>query len=205
MNYDIKAYPTRYNGTQFRSRLEAKWAAFFDLCGWRWEYEPFDFEGWVPDFLIKGSDKNLLVEVKPYSWTNDDTHSCNLVCESDVLGKLFRANREEVLLLGAYPLGGERWLGSRLGIFVNSPDCEELMGSEYVVAKPNSGGISGYIDFTVLNFGQSHKYDVSADHGFYTLRLGGEYAGDHFLNPVGGDEVTKLWREASNRVQKQFK
>jgi hypothetical protein len=31
---------TEYAGARFRSRLEARWAAFFDLCGWRWEYEP---------------------------------------------------------------------------------------------------------------------------------------------------------------------
>jgi hypothetical protein len=31
---------TRYNGVNFRSRLEAKWAAFFDLAGWSWEYQP---------------------------------------------------------------------------------------------------------------------------------------------------------------------
>jgi len=29
--YTIPAIPTRYNGVNFRSRLEAKWAAFFDL------------------------------------------------------------------------------------------------------------------------------------------------------------------------------
>ena len=34
MNYTIKAIPTTYAGVRFRSRLEARWAAFFDLCGW---------------------------------------------------------------------------------------------------------------------------------------------------------------------------
>lgn len=28
------AIPTTYADVQMRSRLEAKWAAFFDLCGW---------------------------------------------------------------------------------------------------------------------------------------------------------------------------
>ena len=31
---------TNYNGTGFRSELQATWAAFFDLAGWRWEYFP---------------------------------------------------------------------------------------------------------------------------------------------------------------------
>jgi hypothetical protein len=70
--YDIKAHPTVYGARQFRSRLEAKWASFFDLCGWQFEYEPFDLEGWAPDFLLKG-DTNVLVEVKPISAPDKDT------------------------------------------------------------------------------------------------------------------------------------
>lgn len=62
---EIHAIPTKYNGTQFRSRLEARWSAFFDLCGWRWEYEPFDLNGWIPDFVLLGKERRLLVEVKP--------------------------------------------------------------------------------------------------------------------------------------------
>lgn len=61
----IKPIPTIYNGIQFRSRLEATWAAFFDLIGWKWEYEPFDMDGWIPDFMIVGRDQEVLVEVKP--------------------------------------------------------------------------------------------------------------------------------------------
>jgi len=56
--------PTEYAGIRFRSRLEAKWAAFFDLMGWRWTYEPFDLAGYIPDFSIAAT-VPLLVEVKP--------------------------------------------------------------------------------------------------------------------------------------------
>lgn len=55
--------PTLYRGIQYRSRLEARWAAFFDLLGWRFQYEPFDLNGWIPDFLLVGA--RTLVEVKP--------------------------------------------------------------------------------------------------------------------------------------------
>ncbi len=63
----IKAKPTEYRGVRMRSRLEAKWAAFFDEIGWDWMYEPVDLDGYIPDFLIKGSNDRpgLLVEVKP--------------------------------------------------------------------------------------------------------------------------------------------
>lgn len=59
----IAAIPTKYNGVQFRSRLEARWAAMFDLLGRAWEYEPIDLAGWIPDFRSRG----LLIEVCPVS------------------------------------------------------------------------------------------------------------------------------------------
>lgn len=66
MEYKINSKPTIYKGTKYRSRLEARWAAFFDLIGWRYQYEPFDLPGWTPDFIIYGSENRVLfVEVKP--------------------------------------------------------------------------------------------------------------------------------------------
>lgn len=74
MKYRIKAHPTMYKGVQYRSRLEARWAAFFDLIGWKHEYEPIDLQGWSPDFRVEFECGHsecpkthvLLVEVKPY-------------------------------------------------------------------------------------------------------------------------------------------
>jgi hypothetical protein len=63
MEYTIAAIPTTYRGRRYRSRLEARWAAFFDLLEWRHEYEPFDLGGWSPDFLLP--DFGALVEIKP--------------------------------------------------------------------------------------------------------------------------------------------
>jgi hypothetical protein len=64
MKYSIKAIETEYKGYKFRSRLEAKWAAFFDYLEWKWEYEPIEFDGWIPDFVIYGKEP-IYVEVKP--------------------------------------------------------------------------------------------------------------------------------------------
>lgn len=58
------ALETRYAGHLFRSRLEARWAALFDLIGWEWTYEPLDANKYLPDFLIHGP-YPFLVEVKP--------------------------------------------------------------------------------------------------------------------------------------------
>jgi hypothetical protein len=74
MNYAIKSHPTTYKGVMFRSRLEARWAAYFDLIGWKWKYEPIDLVGWTPDFFVSfpcghsecSGSHELAVEVKPY-------------------------------------------------------------------------------------------------------------------------------------------
>jgi hypothetical protein len=65
--YDkIPAKPTKYKGRQYRSRLEARVAAFFDIINMKSEYEPADLEGWSPDFaLTTTSGKVCFVEVKP--------------------------------------------------------------------------------------------------------------------------------------------
>lgn len=66
----MKALPTQWSGTVFRSRTEARWAVFFDVLGIRWEYEAQGFElsdgsrylpdFWLPDFglwcEVKGTD-----------------------------------------------------------------------------------------------------------------------------------------------------
>lgn len=56
---DIKPIETEYAGYKFRSRLEARWAIFFDACGADWEYEPQgytlqDGTKYLPDFLLHG-------------------------------------------------------------------------------------------------------------------------------------------------------
>jgi hypothetical protein len=60
----VKAHKTVYGGTMFRSRLEATWAALFDIEGLPWAYEPIDLEGWTPDFAL-WLERPVYVEVKP--------------------------------------------------------------------------------------------------------------------------------------------
>lgn len=58
---------TIYKKYRFRSRLEARWAVFFDHCGIKYEYEPEGFvlsdgEKYLPDFYLPEQD--AYVEVK---------------------------------------------------------------------------------------------------------------------------------------------
>ena len=72
----IKPIETVYRGYRFRSRLEARWAVFFEAAGLRWEYEPEGFEtpaGWyLPDFRITtAGGRALWFEVKPLGCAAD--------------------------------------------------------------------------------------------------------------------------------------
>ena len=62
----MKVIETKYNGYKFRSRLEAKWALFFDEVGIKYQYEPeaFSINGinYLPDFYFPVED--YYVEIK---------------------------------------------------------------------------------------------------------------------------------------------
>ena len=85
----IKAIDTEYNGYRFRSRLEARWAVFFDAAGIRYEYEPEGYEidnvdggpiRYLPDFYlpdfdvhceVKPNDKELFKDSSKLGWMVD--------------------------------------------------------------------------------------------------------------------------------------
>lgn len=68
---------THYKGYKFRSRLEARYAVFFDAMREEWEYEPQGYSlpsgFYLPDFFLPRL--KLFVEVKgakPSDWGDDD-------------------------------------------------------------------------------------------------------------------------------------
>jgi hypothetical protein len=66
----IKAIQTKYHGCHFRSRLEARWAVFYDALGiqWSYEHEGFDLgEGvrYLPDFWLP--ELETWIEIKPHA------------------------------------------------------------------------------------------------------------------------------------------
>ena len=73
----IKAIETKYKGYRFRSRLEARWAVFFDELEvpWKYESEGYDLDGiyYLPDFCVRTKDgKMQFVEVKPEKGMTDE-------------------------------------------------------------------------------------------------------------------------------------
>ena len=53
---EIKAIETYYKGYRFRSRLEARWAVFFDAAGIKYEYEP---EGFISIHVLREEDDGV--------------------------------------------------------------------------------------------------------------------------------------------------
>lgn len=77
----IKAIETKYNGYKFRSRLEARYAVFFDSLGiqYYYEHEGYSLEGiaYLPDFYLP--QHNCFIEIKGQGPTEDEYEKAQLL------------------------------------------------------------------------------------------------------------------------------
>jgi hypothetical protein len=106
----VRAIETRYGSHLFRSRLEARWAALFDLVGWDWVYEPLDCNYYLPDFVLLGNG-SVAVEVKPAA-TVSELERYALDVEEGLAGYW----EGDYLVVGVTPTFGKTigWHGSYL-------------------------------------------------------------------------------------------
>lgn len=78
---ELKAIETLYKGYRFRSRLEARWAAFLDELSIAYQYEPegFNLGGvwYLPDFYLPAQESYL--EIKPKIPTEDERMKAGLL------------------------------------------------------------------------------------------------------------------------------
>ena len=101
---DMKAIETVYKGYKFRSRLEARWAVFFDALGVEWEYEKEGYDLgddglYLPDFYLPYWD--CFIEIKP-----TDPISDRGWCYND---KRLNKFSEKKLLLVFHGLPGDKY------------------------------------------------------------------------------------------------
>lgn len=149
---DIKAIETVYNGYRFRSRLEARWAVFFDALGIEYEYEPEGFDlangmRYLPDFKLlnwRGRDSQneecLWVEIKP-KMNATDAEKVNMFC-----GKLERP----MAILSDIPQNYEDWLSKGFeslgfGFYSNNFHCIDGDFFSYGIAPTVDTFSDGYI------------------------------------------------------------
>lgn len=137
----IAAIETRYAGCRFRSRLEARWAVFFDHLSIEWEYEPQGYlvgpwdehqRPYLPDFWLPATD--TWVEVK------GDLESIDWQLLAEAVD------------WGCGLPGTTNSHGSTRGLLLlgNIPRLDRLQGMQpaYPILQHNKGGYVAYATFS---------------------------------------------------------
>lgn len=175
----MKGVPTTYNGVRFRSRGEAKWAAFFDGMRWPWEYEPIDLDGYIPDFLLK-FERPLLVEVKAdLRFAELEQHAPKIV-ESGWDG--------DFVIVGAAPFHGREtsWSGLSIGY----------------MRQATHGQPDGHA--FVARCERCEQSSVFCWSGSFRCRRCGVHDGDHHLDLMTATPAALVaWKTAANATQWQ--
>jgi hypothetical protein len=119
--------PTWYANRLFRSRLEARWAVFFDQLGISWEYEPqgylVDGRPYLPDFLLDGK-----------TWA--EVKGAEAELDIGMLGRFVCADRRDLLILGPIPQPDPQgeWCWTRLAAHFAGTIAPDASGAERVVS-----------------------------------------------------------------------
>lgn len=107
----IQVLPTEYRGVRFRSRLEARWAVYFDMIGVPWQYEPEGYQlrngNYCPDFWCP-KPCNFFIEVKPTEEAKLET--------LDKLRELAATTEREVYCVVGPPSVSPQWAVDGKGI-----------------------------------------------------------------------------------------
>lgn len=111
----IKAIETEYKGYRFRSRLEARWAVFFDAIGMEFQYEHQGYEKeiyegkvyrYLPDFYLPSLKMHAEVKGDPH-WNEKEGHDFGWFLDYDCPLPHFTDSKYEhpggLILLGEVP------------------------------------------------------------------------------------------------------
>lgn len=119
----MKAIETVYKGYRFRSRLEARWAVFFDALEIAWEYEKegFNLEGtwYLPDFWLP--QYNYWIEIKGQTPTSEEVEKCALLARAIYQSQ---SKKQVFLFAGSIPMPPQEAMnatGYRVDQFIDSP------------------------------------------------------------------------------------
>lgn len=170
------AKQTAYKGINFRSRLEARWAAFFDIVGWVWEYEPECDGLYIPDFLLHGgAGRKVYVEVKPLATFLGDVEAI-LRKARDVIGW----GEELLVLTDQFP---DAWGFDAFALGFLADD-DSFGYDQAILFKPDG-------------------YDFAGESGSWQGRLSGAYDGNALFEAtmLSKAELLTLWSRAGNVIQ----
>ncbi len=174
---EIKPIETYYNGYRFRSRLEARWAVFFDALGVKYEYEPEGFvlpDGscYLPDFRVKCYGTRGHIGDKPFDlWI-------------EVKGRMSSDDAKKICS------------------FCNF-EAQEADGIAYELPKNPVLIVNNIPDEGYSSDGCSISYDSMDESGVYPFNyetIDGDYFGAF---PAAHDGKFYLWGDDSNYVNKE--
>lgn len=125
---NIKPIETNYNGYRFRSRLEARWAVFFDALKikYYYEFEGFDIDGtfYLPDFYLPELD--CYFEVKGVMTTEDEQKILKFA--ASINKQVFIGTADFSVLLVYYNYIYDEWAYDSNYAFINECDqCKKVM------------------------------------------------------------------------------
>jgi len=170
--------PTVYRGVRMRSRVEATWAAFLDKLLWGWEYEPFDLNGYIPDFVLR-LHAPMILEIKGVAST--------LAELDDHKAKIERSGWEgEALLTAAMPIELES-MSPILG----------LLGERELIDGELEWRWSAARGFVCSSCG---NLSALAEDGDWSCRVCGIGDGNGHVLPVE-DRLSREWGLAKNQLQ----
>lgn len=179
------AIQTKYKGIEYRSRLEARWAAFMSRIGWEFTYEPFDGDGYIPDFIVHG-DRPLFIEVKPAMTLKEYFEPFNKVCEG------LKYWDHTFLIVGASPIA------------YTFHNCAGILG--YVLPE-NYLGTRDYIttlnarDESISWWGQCEECKLTTPIGLgYDITEICEHDRDKCRH-ISIQAIEKIWADACNDVK----
>ena len=193
----MKAIETEYKGYKFRSRLEARWAVFFDACGVRWEYEPEGFvldngQYYLPDFLLH----DVTFNHAGYSEGND--------LYVEVKGKMTAKDANKIIQFAFPPeaRGEDRWIPEKMNpLLVVSAIPEGANFYEIERAVFNSDfdkldqfGIDAFNFETVDGDNFGAMPGVGLDGKFQLFGADSSYTSD--MDPVATERSYRLARQA---------
>lgn len=135
----MKAIPTNYNGTIYRSRLEARWQVFFDEIGFIADYEPFEIKynghSYVPDFIVThGLTEHTLIEIKPIQPNKEYV---------EYLTKIHNPSKRDIL------------------ICIGEPDLMQPQGVRISGRGRGKTGSIISVGFTGLRCPECHRYTIN--------------------------------------------
>lgn len=179
------AIPTRYNGTLYRSRIEATWAHMFDQLRWPHRYEPIDLNGYIPDFILAFPHAPVLAEIKSDLYLQDmEKHHAKIESSG--------WEHEAILLGGHWYLSNSEW--EPLWSF---GDQWEEGGYDY----ETNQHVRSWSNAAITKCEKCGEWAFYNIIGSWHCRVNGCYDGDHYLGYVSTDEIDWMWKKAREATQ----